>query len=187
MKTLQNKLGAVALLTLLFPLCFMPFQVKPTSPVQSVGMIACTPSQTENEINVIIQEATAIIAVAAPGDLPANYQTYLSLLKTDEAAWVKGGAVQDVINVLNDLEGVAALISPLVPYASLIAILVAGIDAVLALLLPTTTAAPAAMSTHATAAPNPWKGRATVTSAQDSKTQWNLIVKQNPALAKAKI
>ena len=149
----------------------------------------CTPSQVENEVNVIVQETAAIIAVADPGATwLADFTKAANLLKVDEAAWIKGGAVQDVINVLNDIEGITALISPLVPYASLIAVLVAGIDAALALLLPApAVAVPGAMATHAATAPNPWKGRVTVTSAKDSKAQWNLIVSQNPALAAAKI
>jgi hypothetical protein len=157
----------------------------PVVTVTSVSMTGCTPAQAENEINTILQEAASIIAVADPG---ATWLSSLAkataLLKVDEAAWVKGGAVQDVINVLNDLEGVTALISPLVPYANLIDVLVAGIDAVLALLLPSSTSVKA----FAVAAqPNPFKGRAVVKSAKDSKTQWNKIVAANPALAAARL
>jgi hypothetical protein len=160
--------------------------VLPVATVTVVPLTGCTPSQVENEINVLIQEAAGIIAVADPGvSWLADFTKAANLLKVDEAAWIKGGAVQDVINVLNDIEQITVLISPLVPYASLIAVLVAGIDAALALLLPTSAATPA-ISTHAVVQ-NPWKGRATVTSASDSKTQWNRICKQNPALAKAKI
>jgi hypothetical protein len=144
-----------------------------------------TPTQIENEVNTILQEAAGIIAVADPGvSWLADFTKAANLLKVDEAAWIKGGAVQDVINVLNDLEQVAALISPLVPYASLIGILVAGIDAVLSLLLPTPAVTANVMTAHA---PNPWKGRATVTSAKDSKDQWAAAVKTNPALAAAKL
>lgn len=156
----------------------------PVATVTTVSMTGCTPGQAENEINVIIQQAAGIIAVADPGaSWLADFTKAANLLKADEAAWIKGGAVQDVINVLNDLEQVTAIISPLVPYASLIAVLVAGIDAVLALLLP---ASPAALSAHAVTAPNPWKGRAVVTSAKDSKAQWNLICSQK-GLKAAKI
>jgi hypothetical protein len=146
-------------------------------------------TQAENEVNVLIQEATGIIAVADPSaSWLADFEKATALLKVDEANWVKGGAVQDVINVLNDLEQVTALISPLVPYASLVGILVAGIDAALALLLPAPAgAAPAAMSAHVATAPNPFKGLATVKSGADSKTQWNIIVKQRPELARAAI
>ena len=140
-----------------------------------------TPNQVENEINTILQEAAGIIAVADPGvSWLADFTKAANLLKVDEQAWIKGGAVQDVINVLNDLQGVCALISPLVPYANLIAILVAGVDAVLALLLPITGTVTARV-----VKPNPFRGMAHVRSAADSKKQWAAIIKANPALAAA--
>jgi hypothetical protein len=165
--------------------------VIPVCTVATVSMTGCTPAQVQNEINTILQEATGIIAVADPGATwLADFSKATTLLKVDEANWIKGGAVQDVINVLNDLEGVTALISPLVPYASLIGVLVAGIDAALALLLPApaagAVAAPAAMA-HTVGRNNPFKGQATVKSAADSKNQWNAIAKANPELAKAAI
>ena len=162
--------------------------VIPVVTVTSVSMTGCTPAQAENEINVILQEAAGIIAVADPGvSWLTAFQSATNLLKTDEAAWVKGGAVQDVINVLNDLEGVTALISSLVPYANLIGVLVAGIDAVLALLLPAPAAAPVALSAHVSRANNPFKGRQTVTSAKQSRALWMGYVNANPALAAAAI
>jgi len=149
-----------------------------------ISLQGCTPGQAENEINTILQEAVGIIAVADPGvTWLAAFSKASALLKTDEENWIKGGAVQDVINVLTDLQGVCALISPLVPYAQLIAVLVAGINAVLALLLPNPPA-PVAMAQMARN-PNPWIGLAHVRSAKDSKEQWNNICKANPALAQA--
>jgi hypothetical protein len=159
----------------------------PVATLTSVNMTACTPAQVQNEINTILQEATGIIAVADPGATwLADFSKAAALLKVDEANWIKGGAVQDVINVLNDLQGVCALISPLVPYANLIGVLVAGINAVLALLLPV----PAGGVTANLATPkppNPFRGMAVVKSAADSKAQWNAIVAANPALAAARI
>ena len=147
-----------------------------------------TVAQAENEINVIVQETGAILAVAEP-NAPwlGTFAQAAALLKADEAAWVKGGAVQDVINVLNDLGGVTSLISPLVPYAQLISVLVAGIDAALALLLPTAPAAPATPAVAHVSTENPFRGKASVKNAADSKKQWNAIVRANPALAKAAI
>lgn len=173
---------ALALLTA----TFLWVAVLPVATVTTVSIQGCTPTEVENEINTIIAEATGIIAVADPGaSWLADFSKATALLKADEANWVKGGAVQDVINVLNDLEGVCALISPLVPYASLIGVLVAGVDAALALLLPApATAAPAALQAHTA---NVWRGKTTVTSAKDSKAQWNAIVAAHPELAKAKI
>jgi len=180
--TSTQKLGAIMLCVVL-----LGGSMAVTSPV--IMLTGCTPAQVENEINTVLQEATGIIAVADPGvSWLADFSKATALLKVDEANWIKGGAVQDVINVLNDLQGVTALISPLVPYASLIGVLVAGIDAVLALLLPApSTAAPAALSVRTVAPANPFKGMATVKSASDSKNQWNAIAKANPALAKAVI
>jgi hypothetical protein len=156
--------------------------------LSTLTLTGCTPAQVENEINTILQEATGIIAVADPGlTWLSAFSKATALLKVDEANWIKGGAVQDVINVLNDLEGITALISPLVPYASLIGVLVAGIDAALALLLPAPAAAPAALTAHTVGRNNPFKGQATVKSAADSKSQWNAIAKANPELAKAAI
>jgi hypothetical protein len=183
-----QKLGALMLIALLYPLCLMPWQVQPVSGIESAGMIACTPGQVQNEINTILQEATGIIAVADPGATwLADFSKAAALLKVDEANWIKGGAVQDVINVLNDLQGVTALISPLVPYASLIGVLVAGIDAVLALLLPAPTGGAVTAQQATPRAPNPFKGRETVTSAKQSKALWNGYVAANPALASARI
>lgn len=149
-----------------------------------LGTAGCAPAQIENEINTIIQETGSILAVADPslswtGDLAKA----AALLQVDEAAWIKGGAVQDVINVLNDIEGVTALISQAVPYAALIGVLVAGIDAVLALLLP----APVASARLSAGRPNPFRGMTTVKSAKDSRRQWRLIIAANPALAAARL
>jgi len=144
----------------------------------------CTPGQVENEINTILQEAVGIIAVADPGlSWLADFSKATALLKVDEANWIQGGAVQDVINVLTDLQGVCALVSALVPYAQLVAVLVAGINAALALLLPT-PAVPVAMARMAEK-PNPWIGIAHVSSAKDSRTQYLAACAKNPALALA--
>ena len=149
-----------------------------------IALQGCTPGQVENEINTIAEEAVGIIAVADPSlTWFADFSKYESLIKVDEANWIKGGAVQDVINVLTDLQGVCALISPLVPYAQLVAVLVAGTNAVLALLLPNPPV-PAAMAQMARN-PNLWIGLAHVRSAKDSREQWNNICKANPALAQA--
>ena len=190
---MQNKLGAIALSTTLLFGTLTPTDVAVigVGSVAAITLAGCTPTQIENEINTIVQEGANIVAVADPGTLPANFAQYVALLKADEANWIKGGAVQDIINVLNDLEGVTALIGPLVPYAQLIGVLVAGIDAVLALLLPPpstgTAASPAVMSVHEAQAKNPFKGMTTVKNVKDSVKQWNFIVASNPSLSKARI
>ena len=151
-----------------------------------LSLTGCPATTVENEINTVLQEAIGIIAIADPGlSWLAAFSKATALLKMDEANWIKGGAVQDVINVLTDLQGVCALISPLVPYAQLVAVLVAGTNALLALLLPAPPA-PVAMA-MARRNPNPWIGLAHVRSAKDSREQWNAICKANPALAGAEL
>ena len=163
----------------------LPVAIGVTS-VAAVSMAGCTPAQVENMVNTIIQEATGIIAVADTGATwLAAFSKATALLKVDEANWIKGGLVQDMINVLVDLQGVCVLISPLVPYANLIAVLVAGIVQVLSLLLPPPPA-PVAMRAMAER-PNPWVGVRHVSSVKDSKDQWHAICKANPALALADI
>jgi hypothetical protein len=145
-----------------------------------------TPGQIENMVTTILQEATGIIAVADSSvSWLADFTKATNLLNVDEANWIKGGAVQDVINVLVDLQGVCALISGLVPYAQLVAVLVAGIVQVLSLLLPPPPV-PVAMAKMASK-PNPWIGVAHVSSVKDSKEQWTKFIKANPALAAASL
>ena len=187
-KPANTKLGAWALIAIL-----LQGSLIAGGTVTMVTLTGCplTATQTKNEIDTILQEAGAILAVADPGlRWTGDLAKAAAILKADEAAWIKGGAVQDVINVLNDILSVTALISPLVPYASLIAVLVGGIEAALALLLPASPASgTSSAGAHITmqAHSNPWSGRVTITSAKDSRAKWNAIVKENPSLAKAKI
>lgn len=163
----------------------------------TIPLAGCTPAQAENEVNTIILQLTNIMAVAEPGAAwVKDAANALALLKTAEANWIKGGAVQDVINALNTAELVMAAIPVLAPYSPLADVLVAGIDAVLALLLPGPAGAPTAVQQQAaeaarlpvgTVSPNPHKWRAVVTSAKDSKAQWNFLVAADPRLAAARI
>jgi hypothetical protein len=65
-------------------------------------------------------------------------------------------------------------------------LLVAGAEQVVSLLIPSGPTG-VIVANAVRAQTNPWHGRASVKSAADSKSQWQLIVKQNPALAKAKL
>jgi hypothetical protein len=180
-----QKLGALALIAILL----QGTLVFGGGAVVVTHLTGCTPAQVENEVNTILQEATSIIAVADPGvTWLAAFSKATALLKVDEANWIAGGAVQDMINVLVDLQGVTALISPLVPYAALIGVLVAGIVAVLSLLLPSPPPPPpAALTMPAAQGQNPFKGMTTVKNRADSLRQWRAIVAANPALAAAKL
>ena len=187
---LQRKLQGIALsiIAMLGTIPTPAFYVGASAMALTLTACPLTAAQIENEVTTITQEAASIIAVADPGvSWLADFTKASALLKTDEAAWIAGGAVQDVINVLNDIEGITALISPLVPYATLIGVLVAGIDGVLALLLPAPDSGATVATTVRVVAPNPFKGMAVVKSASDSKSQWNAIVAANPALSAAKL
>jgi hypothetical protein len=165
----------------------------------------CTLSQQdiENLINVALQSAAAVLAVAEPGaPWVADFQAAITALKTAEASWVGGGAIADVIAALNAVAAVAAAIPFTATYSPLIDVLIAGIDAVLAA-LPAPTTAPGAAVANATqplrahvttlAVTYNHHGRASVNgmfgkpSVSTYKSRWNAAVAKNPALAAAKI
>lgn len=157
--------------------------------VQTAILTGCSASQVENEINVVLQEATNVLAVAFPGaPWLSQLQAAITALKTAEATWQAGGAVQIVIDALNTIVAITAAI-PLTEIVSpLIDILVAGIEAVLAAL-----PAPATTLTMRAQAPNPHIGRVVIkhrwahSRASDFKSAWNIVARSNPALAKAVI
>ena len=162
----------------------------------SVPLTGCTPAQIENEINTVLQETGAILAVAEPGAAwVAQLDKAAAALKAAEATWTAGGAVQDVINALNTIADITAVIPLTAAYSPLIDILVAGIDSVLELLVPkpvTTAQASgasllsfAAFAASAARPYNPHKGRAHVKNHKDSKAQWNEYVAAHPELAAA--
>jgi len=155
-----------------------------TAPVAAMltGCPTPTPSQLINELNVVLQEATNLIAVIAPN--APWFQTYkdaVAALKRAEETWQAGGAVSILISALNTVVAVTAVIPETEQYAPLIQVLVAGIVAVLGLL-------PAPQGVKAQAMhSSPYKGAKTVKSVADSKSQWNAICAANPALGVARL
>ncbi len=104
--------------------------------------ISCTPNETATavkEINVVLTQATNIIAVADPNaSWVPDLKAAVSALQTSEAAWQSGGTVTQVINGLNTVESILVAIPETSQYAPLVVVVVAGIEAVLAILpLPT--------------------------------------------------
>jgi hypothetical protein len=100
--------------------------------------ISCTPNETATavkEINVILTQATNIISVADPNaSWVPDLKAAVSALQTSEAAWQSGGTVTQVINGLNTVEAILVSIPETNQYASLIVVIVAGIETVLAIL-----------------------------------------------------
>jgi len=119
MKTLAKKL-----LSALLGLTFIATMTVPTT--------GCSAASTENDINAILTAAQNVVQETDPNApwLP-QLTAAIAEVKTAEATWVAGGAKQDVINALNILAQVSALIPLTAAYSPLIDVLVAGIDVVL--------------------------------------------------------
>lgn len=114
----------------------------------------CTGSQIVNEINVILQQAAAVLAVVEPtAPWVAEFKNAVAALMTAEQQWQTGGTVQIVIDALNAIVAVTAVIPITAPYSPLIDILVAGIETVILALAPSPV--PAAKSVKAARAGNP--------------------------------
>lgn len=148
-------------------------------------------SDTTELLNTVISAVDGVLAVAEPGAAWAvSLQKALSALQSAETTWVAGGPVQVVIDALNTIMAVTAVIPLTAAYSPLIDVLVAGIEAVLEVLQPTTATANVASRA---VGPNPHMGRATIkphwfeSKVAAFKRQWDAVVDTNPALAKARI
>jgi hypothetical protein len=139
----------------------------------------CTSTQVIDEINVVLNEADAVLAVADPsspqvGDL----KKAIVALEGAEKIWQKGGTVAVVDDALNTLDQVLAAIPLTAIYSPLIDVLVAGIEDVLAALPQ-----PVSAKFAATLAANPHAGRYQIqkrfyrTPAGNLKANWNQVAK----------
>ena len=138
-----------------------------TLPFATTG---CTSSQVVSEVNTVLTEASNVLVVAEPNaPWVPQLQAAITALKTSEASWTSGGAVQDVINALNTVEAITAVIPMTAAYSPLIDVLVAGVEAVLAALPPSTSTA------AVKAVYNPHVGQVKLSgkSAKAFTAQWN--------------
>jgi len=138
-----------------------------------------------NEINIVLKEAAAVLAVAEPGaSWLEPLQNAIGALMTAEQEWQSGNTVQLVIDALNTIVAVTAAIPLTEVYSPLIDVLVAGIEMVLAALPQSANNAGA----KATAAGNKHIGRTVIqrhwyhSEATDFKDTWNGVAKSIPAL-----
>ncbi len=102
----------------------------------AVSIAGCsTTAEITNAINVILSSAEAVIKVAAP-NAPwlGSLASAIAALQQAESTWTAGGAITLIDDALNTLSAVLAVIPVTAVYAPLIAILVAGIEACLALI-----------------------------------------------------
>ena len=104
--------------------------------VITIPAIGCS-VDVKGLVNIVIESVEGILAVAAPGEAwAADLKAALTALQNAETQWTAGGAVALVEDALNTISAVVAVIPLTAPYAPLVAILVAGIDAVLNALSP---------------------------------------------------
>jgi hypothetical protein len=156
----------------------------------SVSGCSVSASDIENSINVAIQSAEAVLAVAEPGaSWVSSFSNAVTALEQAETQWKGGGAVAILESALNTLAAVSAVIPFSAPYAPLVGILVAGIDAVLSS-LPVTASVGATVAAPVT---TPYRGKVKLkgrsllhpTHIGAYKAQWNAVAKANPLLTAA--
>lgn len=116
----------------------------PVAAVASIGLTGCTMTLQQKEalVNAVVSAAGQIVAQAEPGAtwVPAM-ESAITALKNSEAGWVDGGTAQNIIAALNTISAIAAVVPVTAPYAGLIAVLVAAVDAILAVLPASTNQA----------------------------------------------
>lgn len=130
------------------------FLILPTSWLMS----GCTGDTIKGVLNVVLNSAKALLGLIAPNSsLYADFSAAIAKLEADEAQWSAGGAIALIEDGLTAVQDVLAVIPQTAIYSPLIAILVAGIEAVLALIPQPTAVTPAARVS------NPYLGQATLT------------------------
>lgn len=119
-----------------------------------LSMEGCNES-AENVLNTVLEAASSIISVADQGaPWLSAFNNAVQALEGAESAWKAGSPVDVVISALNTLAAVTAVIPVTAAYSPLIDVLVAGIDSVLGLLVPSASARFRLRTT-----PNPHQGR----------------------------
>ena len=149
--------------------------------VTTAPTVGCSSQQVVAEVNTVLTEATNILVVAEPGaPWVPQLQAAVTALKAAEAGWAAGGKVQVVIDALNTIEAITAVIPLTAAYSPLIDVLVAGIESVLVALVPTTPQVVALK-----VARNPHVGRVRLvhhtfhSRSTEFKATWNDAAKQN--------
>jgi hypothetical protein len=159
------------------------------SPFITIEMVGCSASEIESAINTVLQSGESVLKVIDPSSAWFNtLADAIAALQQAESGWQSGGAITLVSDALNTIEAVLAVIPFFEPYAVLIEILVAGIEACLAL-IPSS-----AKSLKLRATANPYRGITTLrkphflqSTAGAYREQWNNAASSNPALALARL
>jgi len=128
----------------------------------TVTIEGCTFNITD-AINTVLNSALAILKVAEPNASWAGpIANAIAALQQAETQWQSGGAAAIVIDALNTIEAVCAVIPVTAAYSPLIDILIAGIEAVMAAFGLTTQLSPAAMAKRPTVTNSPHYGKVAI-------------------------
>lgn len=146
----------------------------------------CTES-IKDLLNTVIDATEGLLKVIEPNaSWFATLQSALTALTAAETSWMNGGGVQIIETALNTVQQILATIPVTAAYAPLIAILVAGIEALLEKLYPGGKA-PVALAS------SPYRGRVALkkphilqSNASAFRSQWNAAAVAN-GLPAAKI
>jgi hypothetical protein len=141
----------------------------------SLFLAGCSGDTIKGILNTVLDSAKALLGLLAPNSaFYTDFAAAIAKLEADEAQWTAGGAVTILEEGLTAVQDVLAVIPQTMVFSPLIAILVAGIDAVLNLIPQ-----PAVVA-HAARRANPYKGQATLLSphvfqshAGAYRAQWN--------------
>jgi hypothetical protein len=154
----------------------------------STAMIGCTSAQIEQEINVILQGTSNILAVAGQTSWAKTLSAAEQALAQAETTWKSGGSVQILIDALDTVEAVTAVIPLTDQYSEFIDVIVAAIETVLPLLDHSKATMTIAASGKVFATPNPHKGRVdNFKSGHAAAKRWNSAVSGHPDLHVAKL
>lgn len=122
-------------------------------------------------LNVIISAVQGLLKVIPASALATSLSNALNALVQAEATWTSGGAPAVIIDALNTLEAVVAVIPFTAAYSPLIDVLVAGVEAVINYFVPATTTVTAKFD-------NPHRGRVQLAQPHFLESHQAAIAKQ---------
>ena len=122
-------------------------------------------------LNVIISAVQGLLKVIPASALATSLSNALNALVQAEATWTSGGAPAVIIDALNTLEAVVAVIPFTAAYSPLIDVLVAGVEAVINYFVPATATVTAKFD-------NPHRGRVQLAQPHFLESHQAAIAKQ---------
>jgi hypothetical protein len=142
------------------------------SAIATLPIVACSFS-VKGVLNVLIAAVQGLLKVIPQSALSTNLSNALAALVQAEATWTSGGAAAVIIDALNTLEAVVAVIPFTAVYSPLIDVLVAGIESIINYFNPSSVPLKGAVG-------DPHRGRIALvhphflqTQQGAAKVQWN--------------